>query len=157
MHIEKHFAHGVTALALVVAVAGSVVAQPAAGPRAQGDVSYVSGGVGEEQQDWIAQHANEGYTLKLLFAEKGTGAYVADVRVRVADRSGHVLLDAVASGPAFLARLPEGDYRVNLEYRGERQSRTVHASSRAGTTVVHWAADDAGNGDALRDRAAAPR
>ena len=156
MTIHKYGAPRGIVFALVIAIAGTAAAQQAS-TRSQPLVPYVSAGVGEEQQQWIAQHANEGYTLKLLFVEKGTGAYVADVRVRVTDSAGRMVLDALASGPAFLARLPEGDYRVTLDYRGEQQSRTVHASPRSGTTAVYWAADDARNGDALRDRPSAPR
>jgi hypothetical protein len=101
-------------------------------------VSYVSAGVGEEDQARMQSLAREGYTLKLLFAEQGTGAYVADVRVTVTDASGRNVLDTVASGPAFFAKLPEGDYKVTLEYGGKRESRTVHASARAPQMVVHW-------------------
>lgn len=122
-------------------IAGAAVAQTPPGAlrsAASGDVSYVSAGVGEEDQARMQSLAREGYTLKLLFAEQGTGAYVADVRVIVTDGSGRNVLDAVSSGPAFFARLPEGDYRVTLEYRGRRESRTVHASARAAQTVVHW-------------------
>lgn len=123
-------------------IAGAAVAQatPRGAPRsaAPGDVSYVSVGVGEEDQARMQSLSQEGYTLKLVFAEQGTGAYVADVRVIVTDASGRNVLDAVASGPAFFAKLPEGDYKVTLEYRGARESRTVHASARAAQTVVHW-------------------
>lgn len=134
--------------AVAVALLGGIAATPAMGqgnvpgtpaqPRNGDAVSHVSGGVGEEQQERLQALAQQGYTLKLLFAERGTGAYVADVRVVVADAAGRTLLDAVADGPAFFAKLPEGDYKVNLEYRGMRQARTVRASARSGQTVVYW-------------------
>ncbi|MDQ6619084.1 MAG: carboxypeptidase regulatory-like domain-containing protein [Pseudomonadota bacterium] len=136
--------------AFVMTLAASLAAAPmtaaqrlqAPGPRGPvSNVPYVSGGVGEEQQQWMQDVVQQGYTLKLLFAEKGTGAYVADVRVMVADRRGATLLDAVADGPAFFALLPEGDYKVTLEYRGMRQTRSVHASRRGARTVIYWAAD----------------
>src|SRR5436305_956162 len=110
--------------------AGNAAAQNGGGTvqqHTQNEVTYVSGGVGEEQQEQMQQLAQQGYTLKLVFAEKGTGAYVADVRVIVADANGRTLLDTVADGPAFYARVPEGDYRVTVEYRGTRQTRRVHA------------------------------
>ena len=132
--------------ALAVAVIGGIVAASAAAQnntpvptsQASGGVSYVSGGVGEEQQERMQALAQQGYTLRLVFAEQGTGAYVADVHVVVADSRGRTVLDAVANGPAFYAKLPEGDYKVTLDYRGARQSRTVHASARGGQTVVYW-------------------
>ncbi len=68
-------------------------------PRGQNVVPYVSAGVGEEEQQRMRELAQQGYTLKLVFAETGTGAYVADVRVLVADASGRTVLDAVADGP----------------------------------------------------------
>ena len=124
----------------LIAAAAVAQASPPGSLRstASGDVSYVSAGVGEEDRARMQSLAGEGYTLKLLFAEQGTGAYVADVRVMVTDASGRNVLDVVASGPAFFAKIPEGDYKVTLEYRGQRESRTVHASARAAQTVVHW-------------------
>ncbi|HZQ62144.1 MAG TPA: carboxypeptidase regulatory-like domain-containing protein [Casimicrobiaceae bacterium] len=137
MNLSRTTLH--VALMAALAYAAHATAQgDALQPRTQNNVTYVTGGVGEEQQQRMQALAQQGYTLQLVFAEKGTGAYVADVRVDVADSSGRTVLDAIADGPAFFARLPEGDYRVTMEYRGMRQTRTVHASPHAGQTVIYW-------------------
>ena len=128
----------VIALATALTSAGGALAQGTMQPRGQNNIDYVSGGVGQEQQERVEALAAQGYTLKLVFAEQGTGAYLADVRVNVADASGHTLLDANADGPAFLARLPEGDYKVTVEHRGMRQTRIVHAASRSARAVFYW-------------------
>lgn len=111
-------------------------------PQMQNNIMYISGGVGEDQQAMLAALSREGYTLQLLFAERGSGAFVADVRVMIADKSGRPLLDAVADGPGFFAKLPEGEYRVTAEYKGLKESRTVHAGNRnPAMTLVYWPAE----------------
>lgn len=106
-------------------------------PRTQNGISYLSGGVGSDQQDAMAGLAQQGYNLKLVFAEQGTGAYLADVRVTVADARGRPLLDAVADGPAFFAKLPQGQYTITADYRGARQTRTVHVGRNA-AVALYW-------------------
>lgn len=139
MDILRKASHA--ALVAGIAWSGAAAAQHTLQPHTQNDVTYVSGGVGEEQQEQMQALAGQGYTLKLVFAEKGTGAYVANVRVMIADKSGHTLLDATADGPSFFVQLPEGDYRVTAEHAGMRQTRTVHASPRAGSTMIYWTAE----------------
>src|SRR5439155_8181880 len=94
-------------LASGVTFAGGVFAQNGGWhSHADAAVPYATGGVGTDEQERMKALEQEGYNLKLLFAEKGTGAYIADVRVRVTDPSGRTMLDAIADGPALVAKLP---------------------------------------------------
>jgi hypothetical protein len=128
------------AVAAAVTLAPSLHAQPTAGARAAAPVPYVTGGVGTDEQERMKALQQEGYNLSLVFAEQGTGAYLADVRVTVTDASGRTVLDATSDGPALVAKLPPGRYQVTADYRGMRQTRTINAG-RAERVAFHWPAE----------------
>jgi len=92
----------------------------------QGAVSYVSGGIGEDQSDAFKRAAAE-YPLELLFAQKATprDEYLADVRVTICDRAGNAVLETTSAGPFLLANLPAGKYSIDAEYNGERKHQSV--------------------------------
>ncbi len=128
-------------LATALIGAGVAMAQPGElQPRSQNNVEYVTGGVGTEEQAALKELGHEGYTLKLVFAERGTGAYLANVHVMVADTSGRTVLDAMADGPAFYAKLPAGHYRVTAEHAGMRQTSTV-STGQGGPVTITWPAE----------------
>lgn len=105
--------------ALLLAAAGLAAAGAAHALRR--DVSpvgipFVSGGIGREDVDAMRQLRGR-YNFWLVLAAKGSGAHLADVRVRVRrlpDRM--LLLDTVTDGPWLLANLPEGDYELHTHY-----------------------------------------
>jgi hypothetical protein len=130
-----------TVLATAMATGSLAIAQSSdLQPRTQNDITYVTGGVGTEQQATLKDLEQQGFTLKLVFAERGTGAYLANVHVIVADASGRTVLDAMADGPAFYAKLPAGQYRVTAEHAGVRQTHTVSAG-RGGLVTMTWPAE----------------
>lgn len=91
---------------------------------AQG-VRYVSGGVGETDREALKAMAGE-FNLELMFAMQGGGEYLADVKVRIVDSKGAVVLDNVVSkGPYFLAKLPSGSYTVEANANGQIQKNTA--------------------------------
>ena len=94
--------------------------------QTQGTVSYVSGGVGEDQSDAFKRAAAE-YPLELLFAQKATprDEYLADVRVTIRDHTGNPVLETISAGPFLLANLPVGKYSIDAEYNGERKQQSV--------------------------------
>ena len=96
-------------------------------PRTQGDVTYISGGVGNESVQ--AMRAMErGYNLRLMFAIAGSGEYLANVRVKLVDPKGRTVLDAVSEGPYFFAKVPPGRYQVVAETEGDAKTRAVDIS-----------------------------
>lgn len=123
---------------------------PAAGAAAlpgqdtQGNISYVSGGVGEDEAAAM-KSAAPGYPLELQFVQKATprDEFLADVKVRIMDRSKNVVLDAVSNGPYFLAKLPAGTYQIEADHSGVMKRQTV--AIRAGKhqrSVFVWAPSD---------------
>ena len=101
-------------------------ASPAAAQETAGNVSYISGGVGEDEAAAM-KSAAAGYPLELQFVQKATprDEFLADVKVRITDRARNVVLDAVASGPFLLAKLPAGTYQIEADHVGVVKRQTV--------------------------------
>lgn len=92
-------------------------------PHSQGDVTFISGGVGiDERKALDATRAN--YNLSLLFSES-SGDYLSDVKVRITDSGNNVVLETVADGPKLFAKLPSGRYTVTAEAKEKAQQKTV--------------------------------
>lgn len=97
-------------------------------PVVQGDVTYLCGGVGEDEEAFMKQEA-KGYDLMLTFAARN-GAYLADVNVDIADAKGNSVLQATCDGPIMLVDLPRsGSYRVNADAAGYTLQQTVKVSA----------------------------
>ena len=92
-------------------------------------IPYISGGIGvsgREEMDALKSKFN----LRLLFAVQGSGAYLADVKVRIADSAGLTLLAAISQGPWFFAALAPGSYVIEADNAGQAQSRPVTVPER---------------------------
>ena len=90
-------------------------------------VPHESAGIGDD--DPLAAIAG-GYNLQLVFATQGSGEYLADIKVLIADTKGNALLDEESPGPMFFVRLPAGNYRISAEFHGTPLRRSVTVSDR---------------------------
>lgn len=139
--VSKILAHGFAAILLgcvsFVSVAGTdgdAIVQTVSG------VSYVSGGVGTASIDRLNTVAS-GFNLKLVFASK-SGAYLADVRVKIADSTGRTLLDVPSEGPWFLAKLPTGNYQIIATFAGNAVRQHVSIGTEKLRTVdFRWVSE----------------
>ena len=110
----------------------------------QGAVSYVTGGVGEDEADAFKRAAAE-YPLELLFAQRAQpkDMYLADVKVIIRDRSGRPVLETTAEGPFLLARIPAGTYQVEAEFGGLKKRQAVEIRpGKHQRAVFVWAQTD---------------
>jgi len=103
----------------------------------QGNVRYVSGGVGEQSAAAFKQAAAK-YPLELLFAQKASpnDVYLASVKVTVRDRAGKVVLEAVSEGPYLLATMPAGKYQIEADNEGVVKRQVVEIVSGKHRKVV---------------------
>ena len=139
--VSKLLAHGFAAILLgcvsfvsVAATDGDEIVQTVNG------VSYVSGGVGTASIDRINTLAS-GFNLKLVFAGK-SGAYLADVRVNIADSKGRTVLDIQSEGPWFLAKLPAGAYQIIASFAGNAVRQQVSiGTGKLRTVDFRWASE----------------
>jgi len=107
-------------------------------PQTQGDVSFVSGGIGKSESDALKAIKRD-YNLNLLFAAKGTGDFLADVNVRILDAQDQAIVEALANGPYLFAKLKPGNYTVTAEKDGKLFSQKVRiASGHTSSLSFYW-------------------
>jgi hypothetical protein len=86
-------------------------------PRNQGGIEFVTGGA--DVEEYAAMRAIQGnYNTHLTFAVRGTGEYLADVRVIIRNANGEPVLDTVSEGAFLYARLVPGRYVLVAELDG---------------------------------------
>jgi hypothetical protein len=120
-----------TAYFTTVAQAGPMV-------KSYEGITYISGGVGDDELQNLQAMAKS-YDLKLVFAAK-SGNYLADTHVVIKDSQGKIVLETVSDGPWFLAKLPAGQYTITAITAGKPEIQKV-AISPVGHTVhyFYWA------------------
>lgn len=103
----------------------------------QNGMSYESGGIGVASQERLKAREKE-FNLKLVFTLV-EGNYVADVAVTIKDAAGKNVIQHVADGPIFMARLPAGTYSVDAVYEGKtRTSKVSVRNERLRTEYLRW-------------------
>lgn len=127
--------------AMVLAVAlTSTAALADTTPQQQNGITYVNGGIGQEEQDAMkAQRAD--YNLLLTFASKQSGAYRSDVQLDITDAKGADLVSAANTGPMFFAKLPPGTYHISAAAEGKTFKRTVKVGKAPKEIILHWEND----------------
>lgn len=136
----KNLAHWI----LILGLSGPLLAgaddssAPTLQPVTEGGITYVSGGIGLEE----IQALNEGtgdYNLKLVFAEKGSGAYIADVKLSIMNMKGQKILEAVSDGPWFFVKLAPGRYKISAEAEGQSQVQQARVGGGRQTQLhFYW-------------------
>lgn len=89
----------------------------------QGDVSFVSGGVGLDESRAL-RRAESQWPLSLRFTGPNS-EYLADVHVRLVDAHNSEVLNTTSRGPYMLVRLRPGRYTVHAQYKDREQTRAV--------------------------------
>lgn len=106
-------------------------------PQIQGDVTFISGGVGGDERTAM-QAMRAGYSLSLLFSAQGSGEYLSDVKVGITDTKGNTLLETVSDGPMLLVSLKPGRYTVTAEVDGQiaQKKATVVGNKRTSLSFI---------------------
>jgi hypothetical protein len=89
----------------------------------QGDLTFITGGVGLDESQALRQAAPH-WPLAMRFTGSGSD-YLADVHVQVTDGKGATILQADSRGPYMLVRLRPGHYTVQASYEGHAQTRAL--------------------------------
>lgn len=135
---RKRFVTGAMAAALCMAATGWAAMDADLPPeQTQGKVTYMSGGIGLDEQAAMKRAASE-YPLELDFVDSGDGhaVFMAGVQVTITDRAGSVVLEARSDGPFLLARLPDGQYTISAGHTGKVETRQVTVEQGKHKTVV---------------------
>lgn len=134
-----------SAVAAAIAAAGLAFSVNAAAAQmshlpatqTQGDISYLSGGIGVTEAHAM-EHAAKRYPLELEFVQKAKpkDEYLANIKVQVKDAHDKVVLDTTANGPFLLAKMPAGKYAVSADHDGRVQHREIEITPREHRHVV---------------------
>ncbi|NUT13964.1 MAG: hypothetical protein HOQ33_05610 [Cupriavidus sp.] len=96
--------------------------------RQAGPVSYICGGVAEDEQVALQSQARK-YNMSLLFTQGARGEYLSDVDVKLM-RGVREVASFVADGPRCLLKAPSGTYNVRATYQGRTKTMTVSTNSK---------------------------
>lgn len=111
-------------------------------PVTEDGITYVSGGNGIEERQALNEIAGD-YNLKLVFAEKGSGAYLADVKLSIMNMKNQKILEAVSDGPWFFAKLMPGRYKITATVEEESLvQKTKVGGGRLTEAYFYWRASD---------------
>jgi hypothetical protein len=116
--------HIVRGLAVAAALAaGDAAAEPVRG-KTEAGIAYAMGGATVSDLQALERHKDR-FSLWITTAAKKTGAYLADVQVRITRADGRLMFNAPIPGPWLFIDLPPGRYRVEATHRGMPQTRTT--------------------------------
>ena len=98
----------------------------------QGDASYITGGVGDEETTQL-ESAKKDYNVHILNSDR-EGHYSDGIHIKITDKNHESVLDA-ESGPLFYAQLPKGRYTVEASSDGSIQKKTITVGKNANANV----------------------
>lgn len=97
-------------------------------------VPHATGGIAKIGQERMEAIQGQ-YNMHLTFAQGKQGAYLADVKVKIANAKGDTMLETV-SGPMLFAKLPAGTYQVSAEVGGQTQTQKVELGGKGAKAVT---------------------
>lgn len=102
--------------------------------RTMGPVSYVCGGVAEDERQALAAREKD-FNIGILFTQGAAGEFLSDVAVKLA-RDEQEIATFRAAGPRCLIRAPEGSYNIEATYNG--QARSIKVSTGTRDAQLRW-------------------
>lgn len=128
-------------LVSLVLSASAFAEEPMFLPKAEvlGNVTYVTGGIGEEESVAMRDVAKS-YQLEIVFVRKlkEQEEFVSDVKVEIQDTQNNSVLDITTEGPFLLANLPNGKYVITAEFNGFIKRQQVSVNAKKHQKVVFW-------------------
>jgi len=115
------------AVFFAASLAGTAGHAATEGFTAQG-LPYVTGGISRGERETLGSRRGD-FSLWVVTAAKKSGAFLADVQVRITDRSGKVVLDTRMDGPWLLVALGAGEYQVETRHDSQTRVKTTRIHS----------------------------
>lgn len=147
MHSSRTLHYGLLSATVAVGCGISAFAANALPiPIHQGPVTYLTGGIGADEEDAM-KAATSDYNLLISNAEKD-GEFTAGADLVIRDTKGHAVVQARNTGPLFYVQLPPGSYVVDATYNGIERVRNVKVGERNPADVhLIWPEVDASQYD----------
>jgi predicted RNA-binding protein YlxR (DUF448 family) len=120
-------------------IGGTAHAQIPATQHANG-ISYITGGVGEEESLAIVAEAKQWpLFLELSQLENGRGVWIFGANIKILNSKQQVVFEAQAEGPYMLINLDAGDYSIEASYQGVVQKRAISVKANTPQKVsIFW-------------------
>ena len=127
-------------LSAVCILASSLVCAQIPDTQYSQGISYVSGGVGEDESQAILAEAKQWpLLLELSQLENGRGIWIFGAKIKILNTKNQVVFDAQADGPYILINLPIGQYRIEATYQGVVQSKAINILASASQKLaIFW-------------------
>lgn len=128
-----------TLFLLTIFVSGSASAQIPPTMYSNG-ISYITGGVGEDESTAIVAEAKLWpLLLELSQLENGRGVWIFGANIKVVNANKQTIFDAQADGPYMLINLSAGDYVVVATYQGVEQKRSISVKANTPQKIsIFW-------------------
>ena len=105
--------------------------------QTQDGITYVYGGVGEEQRREIKELRKD-FNLQLTFAGKNSGEFLADVHLGISDKSGKEILKLSNVGPILLIKLDPGKYHIKATSGGDNTQTKIVTINKKGLKDLYF-------------------
>ena len=128
-----------TLFLLAIFLGGSASAQVPPTMYSNG-ISYITGGVGEDESTAIVAEAKLWpLLLELSQLENGRGVWIFGANIKVVNANKQTIFDAQADGPYMLINLSAGDYVVVATYQGVEQKRSISVKANTPQKIsIFW-------------------
>ena len=115
-----------------------ILGQPMLAQGAADNVTYISGGIGEEAGDM--RNIAKDYPIEIVFVQKlGLHEeFLANVKVKIQDMQTHTMLDMTTDGPVLVVNLPAGKYQIIADYNNDVKQQKVVVNTKKNQKVVFW-------------------
>ena len=116
-------------------LAGCLIALPSldawalAEGRGAGGEPYLTGGVGEGERE-VLNRRRPDFNVRITTAAKQSGAYLAEVHVKVVDAANRTVLETALGGPLMFIRLAPGQYTIVALLGQQKQQRAVSVGAQ---------------------------
>ena len=135
--------------ACAISQVAQVTAAAATRAVSEAGAPYVSGGVGQIEQDRLASEKGK-FSLSIVTAMRGSGHYLAGVRVQIFDSDGRSVFVGHLDGPWLLIDLPADRYVVEAQFEGEKQSQATITRSGGHRELIFYFDERPGQATAPR-------
>jgi hypothetical protein len=106
-------------------------------PKEQNGITYLSGGVGQDESQAIQQV--RGYNLHITLSSGPDNKYLSGVDVVIQTAKGRSIVSLSQVGPIVYVKLPADNYVIIASQNGhEKRSTVVLEGSSTGTVNLHW-------------------
>jgi hypothetical protein len=106
-------------------------------PQQQNGITYLSGGIGEDESRAIQQ--STGYNLHMTFSIGTENKYVSNVDLIIQNAQKQTVLTLSQTGPLVYVQLPAGHYSIVTTLEGQERREAVDIGGGAARTLnFHW-------------------